>query len=308
MATVIKIFEGLRFQFQNGVGGVTQRYGVKDLDPATYGDPMDMLDQAVGATEVSYTDPHPTLAGVYAADFNAWPWINRNASTSKTAAIVEITFRTPSFIPFGGVKAELSGSNSQYVLNRWPNGPQKGQPILVGWNPDLTLDFPDQNDAALVQEHILSKNTNGDKFDTVSIPIESPNAILILTRTEFTSPKKWYPNRLKLNKTPFLGFDPGTVLLRDIKGSNQVGVGTYIPTYWTNSFIFEIVDDPIKWKEVAFFLDEHTGKPIEGINLAASPGNGVNNGWAVIQKYGDPVDFSILKFDPNILNYGLPGF
>jgi hypothetical protein len=294
MATVTKVYDALQLHYQNGVGGISQQYVIEGLSATN--DPADLLQAGVAASGISYTQAHPTIAGLYAATFDARPYIDQEGSTSRTAIRLIVGYSTPTFLPLGGVRVELSGSNSQFILNRWPDGAQKGQPILIGYNPDLTRTFPSQNNASIVKQGIESGTTNGDKFDTAEISIESPNAILILTRTEFAFPKQNFFYRRKLNKNAFLGFDPNTVLLRDVRAVNMVGAGTIIPTYYVVTYVFEITENSDQWVRVEFFRDQFTGKPIQGINIL----DGSNNGYGLVVPYLT-ADFGGLKFANNTL-------
>lgn len=294
MATVTKLYDGLRLHYQNGVGGVSQQYLIEGLSATN--DPADIINQAVNACGVSYTQPHPTLNGLYASTFDAKPTIDAAGSVSRTSVVLEIGYASPTYLPLGGVRVEVSGSNSQIILNRWPSGDFKGEPILVGYNPDRTRIFPDQNDPSLVVQGLTGQlPTNGDVFDSAEIPIESPNAILILTRTEFQFPKQGFLQRRTLNANAWLGFDPYTVLLRDVRAVNMVGAGTIIPTYYVVSYYFEVVPDASQWVKVQLFRDEHTGKPIP-CNLS----DGTNNGYAFVVPYTTS-DFNGLKFPNDLL-------
>lgn len=315
MASVLKIYDGLSLDYSLGMGGHVQRQLVYDLDYTVFRDPADLLYAAVSAGGVSYQSAHPTVNGIYAARFRAYPFIDRRGSVSRGAAFVEYGYSTPSFIPFGGVKIELKGANTQYVLNRWPDGPQKGDSILVFYNPDkditpqIQLGYSNTQSnpipSGVVKSDLKGLTKEGTLFDVAEIPMESNNAILVLTRTEFVFPMANYRLKNKLNSLPFLGFDPLTVCLRDVMSVNMVGAGTIIPSYNIVSYIFEIVDDPMKWLNVEFFKDRFTGGPVMGTNIL----DGTQNGYTIVNRWGTPVDFNQLKppFDPKLLQLGASG-
>jgi hypothetical protein len=290
------------FSFTGGTGGLTEEYMVEDV-------PVDLLNGYVGDVfelcvqniGLSYTSPHPSIGGLYVNGITG-RLMNEGTpeSVSRTAARMLYEFRTPTFIPVGGVRVELGGSNAQTILNRWPNGPRKGQPILVAYNRGLLgkggggiSKFDDQIDPASV-----ISNTGNTRYDTVEIPIEANNAILTLTRTEFAFPAKSYAMLHHRNKKTWLGFAPETVKLRDFNAVNMVGAGTVIPSYWMCKYVFEIVDDPMYFLHVEFFRDEHTGKLIPGVDILS----GSNNGYTIVDPQpGVSVDFNTLGFGNSLL-------
>lgn len=292
-----KTYNGLKLSYQNGVGGVTQQYQVDNLTIPT-DDPASLFQQALNVIGISYTSPHPSIAGLYAASFDAWLTVQKKESVSKASVTFEIGFKTPTFIPFGGVRVELSGSNSQTILNRWPNGPEKGSSILVAYNPDKTVAFADQISPTEWKRNASAGTLQGSLADTVEIPIESPNAILQFSRTEFVFPKANYSLRKHLNSKSWLGFAPETVLFREMNAVNMVGVGTIIPDYWMCKYVFEVAPDPTYWAHIEFFRDRFTGKLLPNVDIT----DGTGNGYVVVNPYGDPVDLNQLNFDPNLLS------
>ena len=288
-------YSGLRMNFQGGVGSITEEYVVAGIDYTSFNDPADIFTYAINTIGVSYTSPHPTVSGLYANTFDGRLTIPDRESSSRGNATIVIGWSTPTFVPFGGVKVELSGSNSQIVLNRWPNGPQKGQPILVAYdrNHQSGETFADQISPADVQVGRVL----GVKFDSIEIPLEAPNAILSLSRTLFAFPQSDFLLRGHLNSKKWLGFDPFTVLFRNMCAENMVGAGTIIPTYWNQRSVFEIAPDPSYWERVEFFRDEHTGKLIVGTDIT----DGSNNGYVIVDPYGDAVDFNAMKYPANLL-------
>lgn len=291
-------YNGLRFNFQGGVGAITEEYVVENIDYTQFIDPADIFTYALNAIGVSYTNPHPTISGLFANTFDGRLTIPQRESASRGNCTMTVGWATPSFVPFGGVKVEITGSNAQTILNRWPNGPMKGQAILVGYDTkskqfaDLRS-FPDQIDPSTV----AAGKKSGFAYDTVEIPIEAPNAILSLSRTLFAFPKLDFEMRGHLNSKKWLGFDPYTVLYRNMYVENMVGAGTIIPTYWNEKCVFEVAPDPSYWIDVEFFRDEHTGKLIVGTNIA----DGRNNGYVKVNPYGDAVDLNAMKFPANLL-------
>jgi hypothetical protein len=288
-------YSGLRMSFQGGVGSIIEEYVVPNIDYTAFGDPADIFTYALGALGIAYTFPHPTVAGLYANTIDGRLTIPDRESASRGNATITVGWSTPSFVPIGGVKVELSGSNSQIVLNRWPNGPQKGQPILVAYdrNHQSGEVIPTQISPA----DVITAKALGVKFDSVEILLEAPNAILSLSRTLFAFPQADFLMRGHLNSKKWLGFDPFTVLFRNMVAENMVGAGTIIPTYWNQRSVFEIAPDPTYWQRVEFFRDEHTGKLIVGTDIF----DGSNNGYVIVDPYGDAVDFNAMKYPANLL-------
>lgn len=306
MATVTKIFDGLSLHFQNGIGGIVQRYQIEGLTASN--DPADLLNNGIAASNIFYTMPHPTISGIFAATFDAKPLVEEGGSVSRTSCLLEVGYSTPTFLPLGGVKVEISGSNSQELLNRWPGGPLQGQPILVGFNPDRTFQAPVNNAAqidpaaVIAYQNAISNGSGGSSyipprwaFDSVEIPIESPNLILTLTRTEFKFPKANLLYRRTLNSNAWLGFDPLTVLCRQISAQNIIGAGTIAPSYYVVQYTFEIVDDPVRWQRTEIFRDEHTGK-----NIVVDINSDTFNGYTTVIPYR-AADFNGMKFPNDLL-------
>lgn len=287
--TVTEIYDGIRLHYQNGVGGVTRRFLIQGLVASN--NPSDLFAGTISAQGIpQYRDPHPTINGLFASSFDGAPFIDQSGSTSKTAVLLEVGYSTPTFLPMGGVRIEVGGSNSQYILNRWPNGPQKGLPILVGYATYGGASFPQQIPPSYTTNN-ATNNSSGAQFDTAEIPIESPNAILRFTRTETAFPMTAFATyRRKISNAPWLGFDPFTVVCRNIEAVNMVGMGLIAQSYWQVTYEFEVAESPDYWVHVEFFKDIHTGKPIAGVNILDK----TNNGYTLVVPYVD-ADFNGLK-------------
>lgn len=297
--TLLERFEGTGLEYNGGTGGVKRRFTLQGLAkaPTNPSDNYGLAVQSVGLPR--YADPHPTIVDLYVSGFASGPLVDREGSSSKNDIYIDVNYSVPTASqPLGGVYCEVYSSNGQIIKNRWEAGDQAGQPILVGYKvnvdtngADPNTSFADQIDPAFAIAN-LDASVSGMSFDTASFPTESPNVIVALARMEKSAitPLKY---RRTVNSTVWQGFDPLTVLCREVRASKVFGIG-FVPNHFVVEYIFEAAPDPTYWEHVEIYRDWQTGKAAI-VNLL----DGTNNGYTIVGKA--QTDFNELAFPNNLL-------
>ena len=270
----------------------------------------DVLFQAIalvknGGYSANIGDVHPQQAGLFAARYGGKPQ-GTQESPSRNNMYVFVTYYTPDVAATSNyTMIEVGGSNAQEIISVWQSGPIRGQPMVVGYQPPQVLTSPGMTQGEtqplanlpypITPDDIAKGRNNGQFFDTIQIPVESPNRIIRFTRREPQCPVYAQYHR-RINSTPFLGFPAGTVLCRNIEGKNIVGGGIVAPSEYIVVYTFEYNPQPYGWLHFEFFIDHNTGKPEAGVDVLGN--HGKNNGYTIVQPY-DSADFNGLKL-PNL--------
>lgn len=298
-AKLTPIFEGSSFSLMFGESMHQEYFTMEGITPVLTQGELAAAPVLVAGLPPMFS-AHVSIRGLYVSGYSGTPLSQTAGSTSRTNNRVCVHYGRPSLEhPLGGTIPELRGSNGEIILNRWPYGDLKGEPILVGWqDPSIRatvpVTFPDQiapGFAAASLPQYGGTNPLGEYFDSVEVPTENPNILLSLTRTEQTTAIVGdFAYRRGINTTDWFGFQPNTVVCRDIIARKIFAAGL-IPDHYVVSYLFEIAPDPSYWFRCEFFRDWQTGRPVVGIDVT----DGTNNGYTFILPW-TPVDFNSLLF------------
>jgi hypothetical protein len=273
---------GSKFTYSPGQGGgFTQKFHVQGLDPTKGANPAlaaFATDASTGVFIPIYATPHPDVPNFFVAmvESEAFP------EDSRTACMVTVTYRPPEYIP-AATLIEIVGSNGNRLYSRWTYGPQKGQPMIVGYSPNPTS-FPSPIDPASI-----SLNHPPPFYDIHSISILDPGTVLRYTRRENGSPlTKSLTYRRKVNSQPFQGQAKGLWLCRHLGGRNIVEGGNYVAPGFYN-VVYEFLYDPDGHTHVLLYKNNLDGSIPPNIKF-----DGSNNGYQLCVPY-PPVDFNNLN-------------
>lgn len=134
MATVTPdLVYNQRYTYNQQGGQYIRRFLVSGLSSA---DPAAVLYDAVNACGIAYGDPHPSIPGIYASNFQADPF----DKSSRTQAFVLITYSSPQLSNSQAIRISSTTQNEPYSQD-----PVTKLPILVfykGVADTVKLDVP----------------------------------------------------------------------------------------------------------------------------------------------------------------------
>lgn len=265
---------GTRAHFSRMASSVPRVFLVEGLTPS-----LDIHMQAIAAVQASGNNAgmfqaHPTQVNLFVSDYDT-EVVGNKQSPSQTKVYVTATYSTPEASTTSGYTLiEIASANGQSVINRWQSGPQKGQPILIGYDPTGNANQPDQINPTQAAADMAS----GVVFQTVRVPGASRNTIYRFTRLESGPPLVQQAYRQSVNQSAWNGLPAGSVMCRSVDGQNLVGGGIVAPSMYRVVYELEHNPDFGGWTRVEFFRDEHYGKPIVGVDIT----DGTNNGYTFI--------------------------
>lgn len=231
---------------------------------------------------------HPTQKNLFVSGYKT-NIVGDQRSPSRTQIYVTVIYKTPdASLTAGYTQIEILSANGQDVLNTWPSGTQKGQPILVGYATGGDS-FQAQIDPSSVNPD--SDQIAGKFYDTVRIPWPSRNTIFRFTRLETGPPIAQQSFRSTVNQNAWNGYPANSVLCRAVDGVNIVGGGLIAPGMFRTLYELEYTPKPGGWTRVEFFRDVHTGKPPPDVVI-----DGSYNGYTIVTP--PQMDFAGLKLPP----------
>jgi hypothetical protein len=281
------VASGSGLDFGTNGGTYILLYQVQGLDPTREDNEaiaLTAVDASTGKRIPPYSQPHPTVAGYWVTGLRAYP-MGTPESPNLSGKYVQVTYGT-SNRGAPAVTIRITGSNGKKLIARWPDGPQKGKGIFVGYNPKGEK-FPDQIPpadpklaaqaaAAVVQQF----------YSHVGAEVLSPNTILEFGRRETKSPLlKSQQFRRRTNSTPWQGGTPGTWLCRKLDGIATTLTG-FQPGFYDCAYAFEW--DPMGWAEYGLFKNLDTGATPQDVDIT----DGTNNGYTKIEY--PRADFNLL--------------
>jgi hypothetical protein len=238
---------------------------------------------------------HPDIPKLYVSAVNAQPL----GKDFKTTQRVTVEYATPELgalnLNGAATTIEISGSNGQRVINRWPDGALEGQPILIDYSPNPGSNLVTIDPRELTAAGADPAQNGGHYYDYAAVPCLSPNTVVSFTRRESNSPlAQSLKYRGRLNKSKWQGGDPGTWLCRGVDGNAISGTGDASVRTWEVTYEFEHCPIEGGWTQVCYFRDARTGTIPPGIHVDPRPGNVRGNGYTKVRPYA-MVEFNNLR-------------
>lgn len=237
---------------------------------------IQVADSSTGFSVPKYAEPcviqGSVIQGFFMSDYETEPI----QDSSRTGVKVYCIYRTDDWLGYATF-IEVIGSNGTKVMSRWAFGPNKGQPIIVGYSPDNVSFTSPINPFTVANE----PEDSNKFYSLVGVEVLSPNMILKFTRRESVSPVTLsHQYRHCVNSDSWQGGEPGTWLCRAIDGKNLPIITTLFPGGgWQNEYLFEY--DPDGWVQYGLFHDLNTGAVPQDIDFT----DGTNNGYQRIVPY-----------------------